>query len=237
MEWIRLYDQPVEAIPIPGVVHRTRPRVTQATDDRSYFLKGPDSQTVIAEALGYEFAQMVGLSVPRAALCRIPGRSEIWFASEDAGIRSGVERLLFAPVAANPELLGACVAFDIWTVNRDRNMGNIVAQPLGGGRVRLQAIDFEQAEILCGTDRFTIGTIDAAACLPRGALADCCIGMAFPEATCDVINQVQRDAIADVVDRLAVDLGNDIEWKPRAVDLLEHRARSIRDLVRGALNG
>jgi hypothetical protein len=144
--------------------------------------------------------------------------------------------MLKAPLASNPELLSSCIAFDVWVVNRDRNMGNIVGQQRANGKLELRAIDFEKSEILRGTDRFSVTKINPRECLPSGDLKAHCAGIAFPEAACNLISQVRRLDVEALFDGLASDLGHSIEWKPRATDLLESRSGMITQLVREAFD-
>lgn len=186
-----------------GIVYSTSPEIGVATTGGRYYIKGPDSTLVAAETLGYTLAELVGLPVPRWALMKT--KAGICFASRSCSVNSGVTLLLQEPEVSNPEFWSQCVAFDMWIANPDRNSGNVVAETVGRGRIKLHAIDFEKARVLRGQSRFTLETLTLSHFLPTGelssmrpALADvrrACQGMVAvgtPAAIAEVVTSVQQ---------------------------------------------
>src|SRR5688500_14102454 len=70
MRWITLDVEPEPVTPLPGLVYSTAPKTSVASDGYRYFIKGPDPAIVIAEALGYTLAELIGLRVPTAGRVR-----------------------------------------------------------------------------------------------------------------------------------------------------------------------
>ena len=239
LRWISVEVEPSRVVTIPGLIHRTAPKVGPASDGERYFFKRGSVETVVAEALAYSLAEAVGLSVPLWALCRMPPDNEIYFASQAVSINSGVDSLIEAGETVNPELLEECIAFDIWTANTDRNAGNIVASPAidRQGVVELFAIDFEQAKVLNGTDFLTVGSLHSRECWPKGALARSCEHLDFPTSMCRSIEGMTRAAL----DSALADIGSDIEfpqvpWLDSAKRQATSRATRIEALVAEAWN-
>jgi len=129
-----------------------------------------------------------------------------------------------------------CVAFDVWISNRDRNIGNVVAEPVGGREgsdVRLYAIDFEKADVLRGVSRFEITAKHTPReCWPVNELAQHFAGLQRPAGMCGRISGVTEDAIRAVFDEVAFNLaGHSVSWCDSASNYLASRASRIRELV------
>lgn len=225
--------QPVAAA--PGIVYSTAPRLAGGSDGEQYFIKGPALEVVVAEAVGYELAGRIGLAVPEWALCRLGDDDDVYFASRAKRLRSGVDQTMNGPLVVNKDFLGCCTAFDTWTSNRDRNVNNIVGEPVGGQKradFKLVAIDFEKADILRGVDRFTVTQHPARAFRPTGDLARHFAGLQFPRVACEKIEGVGKDEIAKVFASLQRALPSQpIAWADSAADFLAARGRRIFQLV------
>lgn len=237
LHWIAVETELADAPATPGLIYRTRPKVGFATNGKRYFFKGGSVDTVMAEVLGYSAATAVSLNVPPWALCRVPPGNDIWFASEALAFSGAVEPLVKARAIANPDFLGSCVAFDIWTANVDRNIGNIVADAAPGlrGRAELYAIDFEQARVLNGTDFLTVGALHSRDCWPKGVLAGLCSGLPFPQAMCSSIARTTARSIDAAFADLALDTEfPSITWIESTKRQLLGRAARIDSLVREA---
>jgi hypothetical protein len=221
-----------------GVVYSTGPQLAQGVDGQMYYLKGPALEVVAAEASAYQLAELVGLEVPRWAFCRAANDRDIYFASEAVRARSGMEFILSGDGLSNPDFLPRCIAFDLWVANEDRNIGNIVADPLPGERrssvgMQLYAIDFERAHVLRGTDRFTVGALDPRAFWPKGPLGTRCEGCPFPGEFCSRVAQLKSAQIEGVYERLAWALdGTHIPWRDSASHQLLQRASRLEALGR-----
>lgn len=240
MEWIRLLEEPQPVTPPQGLVYSTNPMHARATDGHTYILKGPETSVVFAEAACYQLAALVGLSVPPCRLCTLPGSGSVVFASRELRTRSALETIVRTGRTLNPELLEETIAFDVWVANEDRNMGNIVGEPHvtnGTGIVRLYAIDFEKAAVLAGIDRFSVTAMPAAKFWPTGVLGDLCGGLTVPTEFCGRISEVQRPAIAGLVQQTVWDLNMpQVPWIDTAIDVLVQRAARIVALVHEVWN-
>ena len=238
LRWLSIEVEPTP-VETPGIVHRTAPSVGRGSDGERYYFKRGTLDGVVAEVLGYSLAEAVGLPVPRWALCRMPPRNDIYFASEAMSFNSAVDSLIAAGAVTNTEFLKECIAFDIWTANTDRNAGNVVASAAPGrrGHVELFAIDFEQAKVLNGTDFLKIGSLHSSECWPRGALASCCQSLAYPSDMCGRIERMTEPAINEAL----ADVETDIEFpRPSWLDAAKwqagKRAAQIQELVKEAWN-
>jgi hypothetical protein len=235
-EWIEIYDEPTPVAEIDGRLYSTQPGTTFGTDGLKYYTKGPDTRTIVAEAVAYELAKRVGLPVPEWAWCRHPGTGAILFASRAIRIRSAIDEVLRmrVPTDARP-FLSECVAFDVWTFNQDRNIGNIVAEPIGGEKstdVRLYAIDFEKAAVLRGESRIIITTLPPRSCLPRESLVAHCKELPYPKRICAQIAGVSEDEITGTFQSVASALaGHTVSWIETASTYLRWRAERIDKLV------
>jgi hypothetical protein len=236
LTWTSIYDAPIPIPPPPGIVYSTVPTTTEGYDGQQYAIKGPSLEVVASEASGYLLAAAVGLSVPQPSLCHHPRDNSVYFASRMVRTRFGADVLDELGFAVNPDLLGQCFAFDVWTANIDRNVGNVVAEPCGGNdghRVRLYAIDFEKAAILRGTDRFTVTAMDPRRFQYMGPLREPCVAGGFPYATCDAIARLDPDEIRAIFSSVAdMLLPTPLPWRDSAPDFLVRRAERIHELAR-----
>ncbi len=239
MDWITLYDEPVRVrTPVPGLVYSTNPLTTEAANGRKYFLKGPAAEIVFAEAAGYTLAKLVGLAVPDCALCHLPGSSDVWFASAEIPVRSGVELLIDTDFQLNRTFLQGCIAFDVWIFNPDRNIGNVVGDSLEAGKLELFAIDFEKSAILRGISRFIITTMNPRDCWPNEPLDRICRRLPFPSEMCDLIAGVSQERIEGEFARLSMDINlANVPWADSAAGYLALRGSRIQDLIREVWRG
>lgn len=239
--WIDLVAEP-EPVPAGPLVYSTRPRVGRGTDGHQYYVKGPETPILVAEAVGYELAEAVGLRVPDWAWCYGPSDRQVYFASLGKRVRIALDVLLTRDAIQRREFLCTCIALDIWIANNDRNMGGIVAEPIGGvkgSEVHFVAIDFEKSAILRGISRFEVTErYPPKTCWPNDELARHCVGLPFPTSTCDRISEMTEDSIAAMLASVSRDLGarHAVDWSDGASNFLASRARRIHDLVREGWN-
>jgi hypothetical protein len=228
---IVLVEEPTDVVPPERMIYSTRPKRALGEDGIQYYLKGPDPAVVAAEALAYELGGLVGFTTPDYGLCEVP-EAGLCFASREIRFRSALDTILEKELAANPELIPACIAFDIWIVNDDRNISNIVAEPVRVGasvRARLHAIDFEKSKILRGSNMFEVGMVDPRTLWPKELLGRLCRGCNFPDDFCERVRAITRDQIDGVFERLIWELaGLDLPWRESAVFQLSKRATEIR---------
>jgi hypothetical protein len=190
--------------------------------------------------VAYELAALVGLNVPPFAFFRHPVTGRIFFASQGVRLRSAIDQLISQHgLVVNPDFFPTCIAFDVWISNRDRNSGNVVAEPVGGrhgSEIQLYAIDFEKSDILRGVSRFEITErYSPRNCRPVGELARFARGLPFPRNACTAISSITQDAIVAIFSELALNLpGHNIPWVDSASDFLARRAHRIEVLVKEA---
>lgn len=129
----------------------TSPRYGTGTDGQRYVLKGfGDPIIVRAETAAYAIASELQIPVPDYALIRDTGNHQLLFGSRF------IEHLFrdIRPFIKSPEriqnweILSRIIILDIWLVNWDRNIYNLLIKPVGKGQVELVAIDFENAVTL-----------------------------------------------------------------------------------------
>jgi hypothetical protein len=208
-----------------------------------FVIKGPDTRVVFAEAAAYEPATRIGIDVPEHGLCRLPGEAAVRFCCRKLRGRFPVDYWIDHERLVNRSLIPETIAFDVWTGNHDRNMGNFVEDEAkdaqGGFRVKLYAIDFEKAAILRGEpDRFTLTTWPPTRFWPVEELGRLCRRFTIPHAACMRIGSLTRDQIAGILEQVRLDMDvPDIPWFDTAVDLLDGRARDIATLVQEAWHG
>jgi hypothetical protein len=230
-----LIEEPTRLIPPPGLVYSTNPQHARATDGHTYVLKGPDPKVVFPEAVCYELAGLLNLSVPACGLCNIPGREGAFFASRELRTRTAIEGFIHRGKVVNAELLAQAVAFDVWIANIDRNAGNIVGEPQasnGTGLLKLFAIDFEKSQILAGVDRFTVTALPLERFWPTGVLGQVCGRQPIPADFCARIARMSGEDIGAILHATIWDLSMpEVPWIDSAVDVLTHRANRISALV------
>jgi hypothetical protein len=131
-----------------GVVFSTDPKRAEAEDEVSYFIKGPDIETVFAEISGCMLAKAVGLPVPDVAACEFVGDTYAGSKKVDDAARD-VEPWLNRPQRVkNFDDLFSALVVDIWLANKDRNIGNVLGKPMHGGKIEFVFIDFEKSRAL-----------------------------------------------------------------------------------------
>jgi len=239
VRWVTIIDQPRAVMAPEGVIFSTAPTLAMGSDGVDYYLKGPALEIIVAEHVGYRLAQLVTLATPGHALCRIGGSEErIGFGSRGMRVRGNVDRLLAEHRVANAGLISECIAFDTWIANEDRNVSNVVGEPVvpeASAIVEIFAIDFEKARILRGEDRFAVTATTPGRCIPGATLLPFCRDQRLYSRMCDRIAAVSRDAIERVFLELSAAIGP-IPWADAASDFLASRTSRIHSLVRGELN-
>src|ERR1044072_3722378 len=132
------FDSPIQSP--QGIVYSTSPRRAEA-EGGSYFIKGPEVEVVFAEIAGCALAREVGLPVPDVAACEGGGAPYVRRLRGTDDLRDLAQLITQLDGSSNPEDLFNSIVVDLWLANTDRNLGNVVGCPLGGGRVELVFID------------------------------------------------------------------------------------------------
>jgi hypothetical protein len=237
LNWITPLEAPVPVHAPLGLIYSTGPRELTATDGNAYIIKGPEPSLVFAEYAAYELAAIVGVPVPEHALCMLPGDGgDVYFASRKKRLRLDPTGSWAHGVVANREMLSTTAAFDVWIANTDRNLGNIVGEPLGSdGQVQWFAIDFERAESLRGRlDLFAVMGIDPRRMHPHEQLGVFCRSGPIPLATCERIADSASSVIEIIGEWEADLLLPRIDWAERSATVLRQRAHRIHSLVQEA---
>lgn len=98
------------------------------------------AQALVAEALTWLLAKRVGAPVPDGAFCE---EERTWLSAFLPDLKHWSPAL--AGQISNASEVGAILALDVWVLNEARHAGNLVAQGLDEGGVRLWAIDADEA--------------------------------------------------------------------------------------------
>ena len=233
IQWVEMIE--VEpAKPPTGKVYSTEPLVGEATNGHRYYIKGPEVAVVAAEIVAHLLAGGVGLRVPAWGLADLDG--SIRFASERAPIHSGIAELLRMGVAAIPMFWPLCLAFDMWIANYDRDVGNVVARPVGKRRYDFLAIDFEKAKVLRGDSLIRLNMLPATNFVPIGDLESVPRSWETILLAARHIEAVAESAVADAFEQLTesgvVEMVGDTIGPN-----LRKRAKNLIDLCKEAYNG
>lgn len=223
---------PVE--PPPGLVYSTAPIRGECENGKSYFMKGPDVETVFAEIAGCLLAREVGLIVPDVAVCEGEGY-DIYAGSESVvGAARDIAPWLKVPkVIHNFEDLFNAVAVDVWLANTDRNIGNVLARPRGDKTIELVFIDFEKSLTLHPFP-VILSNLQVRKLWPTGDLGNDVRARKPLTPPSVILQQIAafttkrcNEIIQEVVAAMDVPVG----WAADSVHALTHRAKQIQALV------
>jgi len=233
---VDLIEEGQEVTPPTGMVFSTQPRRCLAEDGHIYFVKGPDPNVVVPEAVSYILAQQVELPVPEFALGRREAEYGLFFASREVqgGFRS-VDSWLGLGRTQNPQVIQRLHVFDVLIANRDRNIGNLLVQNIRspqGPPFRLVAIDFEKSEAFRGNYPYTtVPTIEPRRLRPSGILCEILQRERVAVEHFAAIERIGQGNVLDAFGRLEAMIGHPIEWKDGSAQLIASRARDIRRIV------
>lgn len=234
---VELIEEGSRVIPPKGLVYSTSPVKAIGLDGFSYFVKkGPDRNIVTAEAVAHQLAQHLNLRVPAFGVGPPDETGNTYFASREVErAQRQIEWWYRQQRVTNPRDLARTIVFDIWVMNYDRNIGNVVgAGQLAphDGMLELVAIDFEKSAALCGPYPLTTtAQIDQRTLWPRGTLSALLVGVPIPGDVCDLIQAVTADNVLDAFGKLEARLLKPIEWKESSARVLVKRAAKIRELA------
>ena len=231
---IELIDEGVAVVPPEDLVYSTQPKKATGLDRYSYYTKGPDKNFVVAEAVAHQLAKSLGLSVPEFGVAMSP--SGPMFASREvARCHRQVDAWIRTSKVVNSKDLPALIAFDIWVMNKDRNIGNLVAEEQlapDRGKVAIVAIDFEKSMALRGPYPLTTTPhIQPAKLWPSGTLGQLMSGAPRPIPFMNAIRAVTIDQVLDAFGRVEAQLHEEIPWKESSAQLLANRSKRIADCV------
>jgi hypothetical protein len=231
---IRVFTEPQDVEAAEGVIYSTKPKCA-LTEDGRFVLKGPDIRVVFAESVCYELANQIGLAVPAHGVAFLPEDPGPWFACRLLQHRLPIERLFRLGRICNPDLIAQAAAFDIWTCNVDRNLGNIVAASCHDrpADVDIFAIDFEKAHSVRGElSRFEISALDTKRMWPLEDLGAICRTLERPLETIERIRALTDSALEGTIESVIAGLNfPDLPWRHAARDILARRRDILHKLV------
>ena len=127
------------------------------------------------------------------------------------------------------------MVFDVWVMNKDRNIHNLVGEVQlapAEGSIAIVAIDFEKSMALRGPYPLTTTpNIQPRALRPSGTLGQLLTGDVCPNQFYASIEALTGDHVLDAFARVEARLNEDIPWKESSARLLDNRAKRIRNLV------
>lgn len=125
---------------------------------------------VFAEISGCVLAREVGLTVPDVAACYLADETYAGSQKVDDALREIDPWLSRPPKVANFGELFETIVVDAWLANKDRNIGNILARPIGGSHVEFVIIDFEKSRALRRTPTISSTMLGSRELWPSGEL-------------------------------------------------------------------
>ncbi len=244
--------QPTSPIPIvrlvidegpvcsPGgeIVYSTGPRSWVDEQNVSYVVKGPDPAVVVAEAVGYLLARLVGLAVPQFALGVRAGLGHLYFASRKLLVARDITHLLRRHQSPTLDAIRRIVAFDVWIGNQDRNMGNLLVAPddpeeTGGVTQPIVAIDFEKAVAIREQHAIMASaSVPPTTLWPRAGLGETLRGGHPPRAMIDRISDVsdiEIETAVTSVERVVEAFTS--AWASSVVQALRRRRKALPELL------
>ena len=197
-------------------------------EGRSYVVKGPDPNMVVAEAVAYCLAPTFGIVTPDFALGRFFGEAGFYFASvklENA--MRDVRPWLINPKPNLQAALSAVHVFDVWLANNDRNLGGFLMRTSERDR-ELVSIDFEKSHAIRGpSPLITVNEIEPKKLRPGGVLAK--VALPWLNASAERLRSIPDACILDAVGRVKVAMGADFAWSESvSATLIQRRSRIDR---------
>jgi hypothetical protein len=219
-----------------GIVYSTSPQTATTEDRRQFFIKGPDPEVVFAELTGCLLAAAVGLTVPPVAVC-VFGDTVYCGSQRVADLGRNLMPWLTNPgtrVTNYPQLYAAIVV-DVWLANEDRNLGNVVARSIGGGRVELVMIDFEKSAALRPSPLISSSSLEPKKLWPRNELGQVLRAnrpvQPDPTMLKTISNLVSTEgSVAAIVEDVTTRF-QAVEWSAGTVDTVIRRGRDIAKLA------
>lgn len=235
-ELVDLLDEGTPVVPPEDLVFSTQPRKATGRDGCSYFVKGPDLNIVVAEAVAHQLARHLGLEVPDFGLVLpIDGRGPLFASKEVARCYRQVELWIRQGKTSNGDMLASMSAFDVWVMNKDRNINNLVGEAHvrpANELIKLVAIDFEKSMALRGPYPLTTTPeMRPRSLRPSGTLENLLRGQACPDSFLRKIEGMTEDHVRDAFGRVEARLGEQIGWRDSSTKLLGGRATKIREHV------
>lgn len=223
-----------------GIVYSTSPQSALDQDGNRYVTKGAgDVDTVVAELIGYKFAELLEIPVPGFGVGRFGGQGGPLFVSEmlvDA--QRDVSFWLKKKRFTNENAIVRLLALDVWIANNDRNMGGLLGRPTnaGSGKIEVVAIDFEKAQVVRSETPLTeIPLMRPKAFWPTGQLGALCREILNLDlrvvADFAVFNE---NRVGQIVDCCVAAVGDGFKKRDSVCIALQRRLAKLHDLVEEA---
>ena len=225
------FDSPIQSP--QGIVYSTSPRRAEA-EGGSYFIKGPEVEVVFAEIAGCALAREVGLPVPDVAACEGEGETYAGSLRVKDALRDIAPLITQLDGVTNPEDLFNAIVVDVWLANTDRNLGNVVGRPLGGGRVELVFIDFEKSVALRPQPYVSSTAVEARKLWPTVELGNELRQrkpLHPPTEIIDRIHSLPTERCAELIGEAVAAIGSPVPWADDSAFALSKRAVKIQQLV------
>ncbi len=217
-----------------GLVYHTHPRLSEAADGNSYFIKGPEQNTVVAELLGCLLAAEAGLPVPVVVAAKTPDAVYAGSKEVENAVRDVMPILRRTEQVANFSDLFDAIVVDAWLANNDRNAYNCLAVKHRDHRFRIVLIDFERSETVKGPHPI----MQASAVEPRTLWPTGVLGAflkarkpAFPPpAMCSRITTLPEARVIALFDAVEEAVGA-VPWRESSVHALLSRRERIAAIM------
>lgn len=218
-----------------GIVYSTSPELWADAFDTFFVVKGPDTTLVAAELVCHMLAAHVEVSVPPYAIATHPQHAAPFFASQwlESANRDA-EPFLKMSKPTSLEQLAMVVLLDLWVVNDDRNIGNILAVPVEGEErpPDIVAIDFEKA--LVARSRFPVTespTVPIERLQPKGPLGTYASRTRRPVELIHTIKRLPDMAIQNIVDSAQSLIGPEYSWADGTATALIQRRDRLEEMA------
>jgi hypothetical protein len=223
-------DSPVSSP--AGIVYSTNPHLAEASNGKTYFVKGPQLEVVFPEIAGCLLAASVGIPVPAIALCSagadmLAGSEKVEQAFRDASVP-----LKRPEKITNIEDLYNVIVVDSWLGNTDRNLGNVLAVA-SAEKVILVMIDFEKAAALRPLPRIQSSLIEPRSLWPTselGGYARKIKPLYPPTAVLQTVRSMTEERCRNILQPLLNPLGP-VPWAEDSIGALVARAGNIDKIV------
>jgi hypothetical protein len=223
-------DSPVAAP--AGIVYSTNPHKAEASNGKTYFVKGPELEVVFGEIAGCLLASTVGITVPPVAICtagqdKLAGSEKVDQAFRDASIP-----LKRPQNVANFQDLYNVIVVDSWLGNTDRNSGNLLAVP-SGKRVELVMIDFEKSVALRPHPLIQSTMIEYRRLWPTedlGRYAREHKPLLPPQAILESIGRINEGRCREIL-RPLIQALDTVQWAEDSIGAVANRAANIGRIV------
>lgn len=217
-----------------NIVYSTSPQTATVEDGTKYFVKGPDPIIAFAELAGCLLAQAVGLVVAPVSVCCFES-DKFCGSQEVATIGRNVAPWLDPKRTTNFQDLYAAVVVDVWLANIDRNLGNVVARGIPGGKAELVFIDFEKSAALRPNPRISPNMIPPAQLWPSGELGDILRRAKPLHPPAPAISKIQAfvkqpQGVQSIIRSVCAQL-EEVEWWDGSVDTVISRGSAIQKLA------